>query len=288
MVNSDDRAGKLAWELTADTLLYTAAVAPEIADDIVNIDNAMRWGFNWEAGPFQTWDALGVEALAKRMTAEGRTLPPLVEDVLGNGTGSFYTQTPTRSLLRFHRASLSAAAADQRRSASTMAASRRAASVVKENRSASLMDLGDGVLGVEFHTKMNAIDDDIAGDAARRPSRRRKTNWRAIVIGNDAPDFCVGANSCAGPHGREDAAVGADREGVTRLPAGESGAQVQPDVPVVVAPAGRTLGGGAEIVMHGQKVRAAAETYIGLVEVGAGRASRRAAAAKSCWRAGSR
>ncbi len=94
VVNATDRAGKLAWELTADTLLYSAAVAPEIADDIVNIDNAMRWGFNWDAGPFQTWDALGVDTLAKRMTAEGRTLPPLVEDVLGNGTGAFYTQTP--------------------------------------------------------------------------------------------------------------------------------------------------------------------------------------------------
>ncbi len=101
VVNATDRAGRLAWELTADTLLYSAAVAPEIADDIVNIDNAMRWGFNWDAGPFQTWDALGVEALAKRMTAEGRTLPPLVEDVLGNGTGAFYTQTPTRSYYDF-------------------------------------------------------------------------------------------------------------------------------------------------------------------------------------------
>ena len=89
VVNASDRAGKLAWELTADTLLYAATVAPEIASDIVNIDNAMRWGFNWDLGPFQTWDALGVETLAKRMTAEGRTLPPLAQEVLANGTGTF-------------------------------------------------------------------------------------------------------------------------------------------------------------------------------------------------------
>src|SRR6185437_8315105 len=97
VVNSSDRAGRLAWELTADTLLYTATVAPEIADDIVNIDNAMRWGFNWDVGPFQTWVALGMAALAERMTAEGRTLPPLVGGVLRNGTRSFCTQPATRS-----------------------------------------------------------------------------------------------------------------------------------------------------------------------------------------------
>src|SRR5579883_106057 len=105
VINSDDRAGKLAWEATADTLLYAATVAPEIADDIVNIDNAMRWGFNWDAGPFETWDALGVAALAKRMVDEGRTLPPLIEQVLATPEQRFYTTStgaaPTRSYFDF-------------------------------------------------------------------------------------------------------------------------------------------------------------------------------------------
>src|SRR5215469_2418682 len=94
LINSNDRAGRLAWELTADTLLYTAAVAEEISADIVNIDRAMRWGFNWEFGPFQLWDALGVEALAGRMESEGRALPPLVEKVRGTSGGRFYTPPP--------------------------------------------------------------------------------------------------------------------------------------------------------------------------------------------------
>ncbi len=146
----------------------------------------MRWGFNWDAGPFQTWDALGIEALAKRMTAEGRTLPPLIEDVLGNGTGAFYTQAPTRAYYDFTARSyqpMPAAATPV-----TMAALKKSGGVVKENRGASLIDLGDGVLGVEFHTKMNSVDDDLA-NMMRAAVEEAQTNWRAIVIANDAPDF---------------------------------------------------------------------------------------------------
>src|SRR6185437_1154279 len=169
VVSASDRAGRLAWELTADTLLYTAAVAPEIADDIVNIDNAMRWGFNWDVGPFQTWDALGVAALAQRMTAEARTR-------------SYYDFTA-----RTYQP-LSATATPL-----TMAALKKSNGMVKENRGASLVDLGDGVLGVEFHTKMNSVDDDVAA-MMRAAVEEAQRNWRAIVIANDAPNFSVGAN----------------------------------------------------------------------------------------------
>jgi 3-hydroxyacyl-CoA dehydrogenase len=139
---------------------------------------------------------------------------------------------------------------------------------VRVNQSASLIDLGDGVLGVEFHAKMNAIDEDIVAmlDAAVEEGQK---NWRAIVVGNEAPDFCVGANLAQVLMGAKmrmwpliDKAVHANQQANLRL-------KYSP-VPVVVAPVGRTLGGGAEIVMHGAKVRAAVETYIGLVEVGAG------------------
>jgi 3-hydroxyacyl-CoA dehydrogenase len=266
VVNSSDRAGKLAWEQTADTLLYSAAVAPEIANDIVNIDNAMRWGFNFDVGPFQTWDALGVDTLAKRMAAEGRTLPPLVEEVLGNGAGLFYTQAPTRSYYDFTaRAYLPVPASAI---PVTIASFKKANGVVKENRGASLLDLGDGVLGVDFHTKMNSIDDDIA-NMMRAAVEEAQKNWRALVIANDAPDFSVGANLAVALMAAKMRQWPAIEKVMINFQQANMAIKYSP-VPVVVAPAGRVLGGGCEIVMHGQKVRAAVETYLGLVEVGAG------------------
>ena len=265
VIDSPDRAGKLAWELTADTLLYSAAVAEEIADDIVSVDNAMRWGYNWEVGPFQTWDALGVEALAKRMTAEGRALPPLVERVLATPQKRFYAETPERSYFDFGG---SYTPVPQQGPSLSLTLLKKGNKVVKENRSASLIDLGDGVLGVEFHAKMNAIDDEMVA-MLNAAVEEGKQNWRAIVVGNEAPDFCVGANLAQVLMGAKmrmwpliEKATNAFQQANLALKYSA--------VPVVVAPAGRTLGGGAEIVMHGAKVRAAAETYIGLVEVGAG------------------
>jgi 3-hydroxyacyl-CoA dehydrogenase len=263
MVEAGDRAGKLAWELTADTLLYAAAVAPEIADDIVNIDNAMRWGFNWEAGPFETWDALGVANLARRVTAEGRALPPLVEEVLNNGTGRFYTEDSYWDFNAHAYRPLPQTAATLR-----LAQLKKAGKVVTSNRSASLIDLGDEVLGVEFHAKMNAIDDDLVA-MLRAAVEEGEKNWRAIVVGNEAPDFSVGANLAQvlmGARMRQWPLL----EKVTNAFQQANLALKYSQVPVVVAPVGRVLGGGAEIVMHGQHVRAAVETYMGLVEVGAG------------------
>jgi 3-hydroxyacyl-CoA dehydrogenase len=266
VVTSNDRAGKLAWELTADTLLYSAEVAAEIADDIVNIDNAMRWGFNWDVGPFQTWDALGVEALTTRMTAEGRAVPPLVAEVLGNGTGSFYTQSPSRSYYDFTSRSYQPLTADA--TPQTVAALKKSNGVVKENRGASLVDLGDGVLGLEFHTKMNSVDDDLAS-MMRVAVEEAQKHWRAIVIANDAPNFSVGANVAQVIMGAKMRQWALMEKAVATFQQANMLIKYSP-VPVVVAPVGQVLGGGCEIVMHGQKVRAAAETYLGLVEVGLG------------------
>ncbi|HEV2457032.1 MAG TPA: 3-hydroxyacyl-CoA dehydrogenase/enoyl-CoA hydratase family protein, partial [Ktedonobacterales bacterium] len=265
VIGADDRAGKLAWELTADTLLYAAAVAPEIAGDIVNVDNAMRWGFNWDAGPFQTWDALGVEALAKRMTTEGRTLPPLVEQVLAAG-GRFYTETPTRSYFAFTTGTYQPLPETGPRI--SLPALKQTGKVVKENRGASLVDLGDGVLVLEFHTKMNAIDDDLVA-MLKAAVEEAQTNWRALVVGNDAPDFSAGANVAQVLMGAKMRMWPLIDKGVSALQQANLALKYS-QVPVVVAPAGRTLGGGCEIVMHGHHVRAAAETYLGQVETGIG------------------
>ena len=266
LITSDDRAGRLAWELTADTLTYVADVADEIADDIVNIDNAMRWGYNWEAGPFQTWDALGVEWVAQRLEAEGRQVPALVQRVRSNGTGSFYTGSAEPRYFDFRTGEyqlLPPGASPLR-----LSVLKSAGRTVKENRSASLVDLGDEVLGVEFHAKMNAIDDEMVAMLVTAVEEA-KANWRAIVIGNEAADFCVGANLAQVLMAAK-MRMWPVLEKVTNAFQQANLALKYSPVPVVVAPAGRTLGGGAEIVMHGAHVRAAVETYIGLVEVGAG------------------
>jgi 3-hydroxyacyl-CoA dehydrogenase len=265
MINAPDRGGKLAWELTADTLLYTASVAEEIAYDLPSVDEAMRWGYAWDKGPFETWDALGVEATAKRMEAEGRTLPPLVKQVLGNGQGTFYSQTPVRSYWDFTAAKYAPQKDDGVITAASLHSGHK---VVKAGRSASLLDMGDGVLLIEFHAKMNAIDDDLT-NTVRAGLEEAKTNWRAIVIGNDAANFSVGANLAQvlmGAKMRQFAIIEKASNALQQTML----AMKYSEIPLVVAPAGQTLGGGAEFVMHGQKVRAAAETYIGLVEVGAG------------------
>lgn len=264
VLNGQDRAAKLAWEATADQLLYTAAVAQEIADDIVNIDNAMRWGFNWEAGPFQSWDSLGVATLVKRMEAEGRSIPPLVREVAENGVGSFYHDD---QYWDWNSHSYQPLPASARRLSMTRARA-AGARIVKENRGASLIDLGDDVLGIEFHSKMNALDDDIATMLAEGVEEA-KANWRAIVVANDAPDFSVGANLAQVLMASRMRQFQLIERSVNKLQQANMALKYS-SVPVVVAPAGRVLGGGCEIVMHGQHVRAAAETYLGLVEVGVG------------------
>jgi 3-hydroxyacyl-CoA dehydrogenase len=266
LLSADDRAARLAWELTADTLSYTAEIADQISDDVVNIDNALRWGFNWDLGPFETLDLIGVESFARRLEAEGRPVPPLIERVRRNGTSAFYTDGADRRFFDWNTGSYQPVPEGAPRLSLTSL--KRAGKTVKENRSASLIDLGDGVLGVEFHAKMNAIDDEIVA-MLRAAVEEAQRNWRAIVVGNEAPDFCVGANLAQVLMGAKMRMWPALEKATAAFQQANLAFKYSA-VPVVVAPAGRTLGGGAEIVMHGHAVRAAAETYLGLVEVGAG------------------
>src|SRR6185437_10158376 len=190
LISGSDRAEKLAWETTADGLLYAAAIGPEITDDVRNIDNAMKWGFNMEVGPFETWDALGVETTTRRMQSEGREIPPLVQTVLGSNQGKFYADTPVRSYYDFRAQGYTPAPASD--NVLTAKALHKNNKVVKENKSASLLDMGDGVLLLEFHTKLNALDDDIF-KLLRTDVDEAKTWGRALVIGNDSDTFSAGA-----------------------------------------------------------------------------------------------
>ncbi len=246
IVWADDEAGKIAWSLISETLVYAANRVPEIADDIVSIDRAMEWGFGWEMGPFATWDALGVRQVAERLQRDGRAVPKLVQDLLAAGKEHFYSearQTLLQSLKAQHR-------------------------VVQKNDGAVLIDIGDGVFCCEFQTKLNAIDEDIINMLNASLDHVEKSGV-GLVIGNEGTNFCVGANlmliflEAQEQHwSRIEAIVRQFQALCQRL-------RFSPK-PVVAAPFGLALGGGCEIVLGASAIRAAAETYIGLVELGVG------------------
>ncbi|MBI2222431.1 MAG: enoyl-CoA hydratase/isomerase family protein [Acidobacteria bacterium] len=237
-----DRVGEFLRATLGDSLLYTARVAPDIAHSLEDVDRAMRWGFAWDLGPFETWNAIGVREVLQAVGVAEADAPPLVRDLLALGESQFALRHAPTALRRGR--------------------------VVKKNAGASLVDLGDGVLAIEFHSKMNAIGGDTVAmiDAGVKEAA---ANFAAIVVGNDAPNFSAGANlmlllleAQEGNWDEVDLMIRAFQRATMAL-------RLSP-VPVVVAPAGLTLGGGCEMVLHADRVQAAAESYIGLVEVGVG------------------
>jgi 3-hydroxyacyl-CoA dehydrogenase len=247
----NDRVGAFLRETLAPALVYTARVTPQIAQSPDDVDRVMRWGFGWELGPFELLDAIGAESVieAARQADPG---------VLSGGVPPLLQQPRIRAGL------VPPAAPDLQILRSAKERSR----VVKRNPGASLVDLGDGVLCVEFHSKMNAIGGDTV-QMLQLGVREASQNFAALVVGNDGPNFSAGANLMlmlleAQEENWDDIDMGirAYQQAFTSLR--------YADVPVVVAPAGLALGGGCEIVLHGNRVQAAAESYIGLVEVGVG------------------
>ena len=261
------KAAEFTWRTTSRTLLYSAHRVGEIADGPGPIDDAMRWGFGWALGPFEIWDALGVADTAKRMRADGLTLPDWVETMIESGADSFYR-------VKDGQVSIWDPAAAAYRSVSSdegkisLALLTQAGKVLKKNAGASLLDLGDGVACLEFHAKMNAIGGDIialVGKSIEEVDR----NFDGLVIGNQGDHFSAGANLMmilleAQEQNWEDLDL------MIRAFQRATMSVKYARKPVVVAPFGMTLGGGAEFTLHGQRVRASSELYIGLVEVGAG------------------
>src|SRR5215469_3976167 len=266
-----DRAGQLARETTVDSLVYAARLAPEIAGSIVDVDEAMRWGFNFDAGSFEVWDALlqHPDVLQKVLQARGDSgaLPELVTRVKSAGQGTFYTGIPgKRAYFDLHTNAYKPVPEPE--GTISLAAARAANRLIRDNGSAALIDLGDGVACVEFHTKMNTIDEGII-EMLHYAVEEGQKQFRAIVINNEAANFSAGANVML--------VLMAARSGEWKLlEAGLNGLQQAHQllkyspIPVVAAPSGQALGGGCEIVMHANHVRAHAESYIGLVEVGVG------------------
>jgi 3-hydroxyacyl-CoA dehydrogenase len=267
LLSFDDAAASFAWKLTANTLAYAAALTGEIADDIVSIDRAMRWGFNWELGPFEAWDTIGVAASVKRMQNDGIALPDWVSRLAQSG-GSFYGGAPgARTYFDVASKSPKPLPAAPKQLAFEVLGS-EPTRVLKKNLGASLVDLGDGALAVEVHTKMNTIDADVIAMLVEGV-REAEKNFEALVISNDGQHFGAGANLFmiyAAAQQKKFDQIGEVIRGLQNALQGLRYAKV----PVVAAPFQYTLGGGAELAMAADQCQAHAETYMGLVELGVG------------------
>ena len=268
MLDADDKAAKLVQALTYQAFQYASSIIPEVADSGKPIDDAICWGFMHEAGPFETWDMLGVKETVKRMKKEGYPAAKWVDEMLKNGCETFYLykggnkagvyDVNKKKYVKFKASEDFVFLKDLRGTKKE----------ISKNAGASLFDAGDGVALVEFHTKMNALDDDIFNITVEALDRVEK-DFDGLVIGSEADNFSAGANLfmvvVAAQQGMWDQLDLAIR----KLQGMNMRMRYFPK-PVVVAPAGLALGGGCEITMHASRVVAASETYIGQVELGAG------------------
>jgi 3-hydroxyacyl-CoA dehydrogenase len=268
----NDRAGAFLWSALSDLWTYSANRIPEISDTAVEIDRAMRLGFNWELGPFELWDAAGVEATVERMKKENRPVAANVEKLLNSGQKSWYADDPKaasgRSYWELRTGNYELMQVPP--GVWSVEVAKKSKGVVKKNSSASLVDLGDGVACIEFHSKMNTIGSDIVQLISQTlKAGGPGDNFDAFVITNDAPNFSAGANLML-------LLMSIQEEEWDDVDLAIRGFQNMTQAikfspkPVVVAPFGLCLGGGTEISLHAPALQPHAELYIGLVEVGVG------------------
>ncbi len=278
LVATDGPAGQFAWTVLSRSLAYAARRIPEITESIEAIDNAMKWGYAWELGPFETWDALGFADTTARMKQDGIALPAWIEQMAAANATGFYAQDRVWDPVRGDYATRPS---DPREV--TWEVLRKGGAPVLKNPGAEAWDLGDGVLGLTFKTKANSIDADVIKmlhDATERAER----DFRAMVLWNQGEFFCVGANLFA-------VVMAAGQQQWDQLREMIRGYQYATQrmkyaqVPVVAAPYNMTLGGGLELCLGCDAVQAAAETYTGLVEVGVGLIPGGAGTLNSLWRA---
>ena len=265
LIYAKDRVGELLWNSFAPTLIYSAKLLGEIADDIVAIDNAMKWGFGWAQGPFEMWDAIGVEKSIEKMKEEGREIPAFVTSLLDNGFTTFYSEIDGDLAYyngtEYVKVPINEKAIDLKRY-------KKKHGVIKANSGASLIDIGDGIALLEFHSRSNAIGLDIIQMINYAIDEVEK-NFKGLVIGNQGKNFCVGANlGMILMEAQDDNIFELDfviksfQQAMRRIKYSSK--------PVVAAPFQMTLGGGAEVCLPAAHIQASAETYMGLVEVGVG------------------
>ena len=267
VLNGQDKAAKFAERITLDVLAYASRRIPEIADDVVNIDRGMRWGFAWDLGPFETWDAYGVKKGLARMKELGLKPAAWVEQMVASGRESFYGVADGKDTY-WDIPSKSVKVVPENARTQRVEYLKRGNKKITGNESATLWDMGDGVTLLEFHSKMNSIDDNIIAMMNTALDETEK-NFRGLVVGNDGANYSAGANIMA----LLMAAKSDEFEAIRKMAAGFQAANQRmrySPVPVVMAPFNLTLGGGAESAMGGNAIQASAELYMGLVEVGVG------------------
>jgi len=268
MLDADDKAAKLIQALTFQGFQYASSLLPEVADTGKPIDDAMRWGFGHEAGPFEIWDMLGVKETVKRMKAAGYPAAKWVEAMLKSGVETFYQYKGANKVGVYDVSKQKYVKLKRDASLVQLSDLKGTKKVITENAGASLYDIGDGVALVEFHTKMNTLDEDISNVMVEAFDRVEK-DFDGLVVGNEAENFSAGANLFMVVVAAQQGMWDTLDQAIRNLQNMNMRMRYFPR-PVVVAPAGLALGGGCEITMHASRVVASSETYIGLVEAGAG------------------
>ncbi len=263
IVGGSDKGAEFAWKSLRDTLIYAFNRIPEIADDVINIDNAMKWGFNWEIGPFEMLDAIGVQKFVKRAEKDGVAVPEKMKSI-----DAFYRFTESGLQEYYDVMKGEYVAMPIKEGQIRLDILKKAGKVVEKNANCSIIDLGDGVFGFEFHSKMNAVSGDILA-MTHKAVKRAEEEGVGLVVGNHGQNFSVGANlmmlAVAMAEGAYD-----DINMVLRSFQNATMALKYAKVPVVAAPFNMALGGGCEFCLHADAVNAYAETYMGLVEIGVG------------------
>src|SRR5690625_1188537 len=261
-----DKASDFIWRIIKPVFIYAAELVGEIADDIVAIDEAMRWGFSWDMGPFEMWDAIGLEKSVERMQAEGATVPRWVIDHIEAGNSSFYKQENNQL---FYTAEGTFHPVNHNEKEIDLKQIKESRGIIKKNSGASLIDLDDGVLLLEFHSQNNAIGLDIIQMVNDAIEELTTKDYLGLVIGNQGRNFCVGANLALMLMEAQDYNFFELELVVKRFQ--EMAMNIKySEKPVVTAPFNMTLGGGAEVSLSAAAIQASAETYIGLVEFGVG------------------
>jgi 3-hydroxyacyl-CoA dehydrogenase len=262
-----DKASRFVWTSMSETCLYAARRIPEIANTIIDVDHAMQWGFAWELGPFEVWDAIGVERMASALRREGKQMSPLVEKVLATPEKSFYASA--KGITRYFDLATGAhQPVPEQPGVIILKSLKDRTPVVQKNSGASLIDLGDGVICCEFHSKMNAVGADIVA-MLNAGVARLATDFEAMVIANQATNFSVGANLMLLLISAQEGEWDEIHMLVRRFQRATMALKYATG-PVVSAPQGMALGGGCEINLHAARIHAAAELYMGLVETGVG------------------
>ena len=262
LLEGSDPAAQFAWKTLRDTLIYAAKRIPEIADDVVNIDNAMKWGYNWELGPFEILDAVGVAGFVQRAESDGVAVPELLKEVPSfyrtEGGKKYYYSVPEKRYLELERPATS----------TSLTLLKQSGALVEKNSAASVLDLGDGVFCLEFHSKMNTMGADTLA-MIQKGVRRAERDGIGLVIANDGAMFSAGANRmliamaiAEGAYDEIALTVQAFQKAMMAIKYSK--------IPVVAAPHNLAMGGGCETCLHADAISAHAETYMGLVEIGVG------------------